>query len=66
MVCPRYGLAMNREYLIIDIGLGAEKAEDYDIILTEEDKKAIEWYKKESEKAKKEGRHIIWYAPDMD
>lgn len=47
---------MNREYLIIDIGLGAEKAEDYDIILTKEDKKAIEWYKKESEMLrKKEG-----------
>lgn len=56
---------MNREYLIIDIALGAEKAEDYDIVLTEEDKKAIEWYKKESEKAKKEERRIVFFAPDM-
>ena len=57
---------MNREYLIIDIALGAEKVEDYDIILTDEDKKAIEWYKKESEKAKKEGKRIVFFAPDMD
>ncbi|WP_311491729.1 hypothetical protein [uncultured Anaerococcus sp.] len=57
---------MNREYLIIDIALGAEKVEDYDIILTDEDKKAIEWYKKESEKAQKEGKHIVFFAPDMD
>ncbi|WP_308652541.1 hypothetical protein [uncultured Anaerococcus sp.] len=56
---------MNREYLIIDIALGAEKAEDYDIVLTEEDKKAIEWYKKESEKAKKEERRIVFFATDM-
>lgn len=51
---------MNREYLLIDIGLGAEKLEDYDIELTEEDKEAIEWYKRESEKAKREGRHIVF------
>ena len=57
---------MNREYLLMDIALGAEKAEDYDIELTEEDKKAIEWYKKESEKAKKEGKSIVFYAPDED
>ncbi|MBP2016145.1 hypothetical protein [Anaerococcus degeneri] len=56
---------MNREYLIIDIALGAEKAEDYDIVLTEEDKKAIEWYKKEYEKAKKEERRIVFFATDM-
>lgn len=57
---------MNREYLLIDIGLGAEKLEDYDIELTEEDKEAIEWYKRESEKAKREGRHIVFYAPGED
>ncbi|WP_308748956.1 hypothetical protein [uncultured Anaerococcus sp.] len=57
---------MNREYRIIMIALGEGTAEDYGIELTDEDKKAIEWYKKESEKAKKEGRHIVFYAPDMD
>lgn len=57
---------MNREYLIIDIGLGAEKVEDYDIILTEEEKERIKRYQEESAKAKKEGRRIVWYAPDMD
>lgn len=48
------------------IALGSEKIEDYDIELTEEDKKAIEWYKEESEKAKREGKHIVFYVPDMD
>ncbi|MEQ0488841.1 hypothetical protein ABLW17_07235 [Anaerococcus murdochii] len=57
---------MNREYLIMRIALGRTTAEANHIILTKEDKKAIEWYKKESEKAKKEGRHIVFYAPDMD
>lgn len=57
---------MNREYLIMRIALGSEKAEDFGIELTEEDKKSIEWYRKESEKAKKEGRRIVFYAPDED
>lgn len=48
------------------IALGSEKAEDFGIELTEEDKKSIEWYRKESEKAKKEGRRIVFYAPDED
>lgn len=46
---------MNREYLIMRIALGDTTAEANDITLTDEDKGAIEWYKKESEKAKKEG-----------
>lgn len=57
---------MNREYLIMRIALGGTTAEENNIILTEKDKEAIEWYKKESEKAKKEGRHIVFFAPDMD
>ena len=57
---------MNREYLIMRIALGRTTAEANHIILTKEDKKAIEWYKKESEKAKKEGKQIVFYAPDMD
>ncbi len=57
---------MNREYLIMRIALGDTTAEANNIILTEEDKEAIEWYKRESEKAKREGKHIVFYAPDMD
>lgn len=57
---------MNREYLIMRIALGDTTAEANNITLTDEDKEAIEWYKKESEKVKKEGRHIVFYAPDMD
>lgn len=57
---------MNREYLIMRIALGDTTAEANNIILTEEDKEAIEWYKEESENAKREGRHIVFYAPDMD
>ena len=57
---------MNRECLIMRIALGDTTAEANNIILTEEDKEAIEWYKDESEKDKREGRHIVFYAPDMD
>lgn len=35
---------MNKEYLLIGIALGAEKAEDYNIELTEEDKERIKRY----------------------
>lgn len=55
---------MNREYLLMGIALGDTTAEANNIILKEEDKEAIEWYKEESEKAKREGRHIVWFAPD--
>ena len=57
---------MNREYRIIMIALGEGTAEDYGIVLTEEDKERIKRSQEESVKAKKEGRHIVWYAPDMD
>lgn len=57
---------MNREYLLMSIALGKTSAEANNITLTDEDKKAMEWYKKESEKAKKEGKHIVFFAPDMD
>lgn len=46
------------------IALGEGKPEDYDIELTEEEKERIKRYQEESAKAKKEGRHIVWYAPD--
>ena len=46
------------------IALGEGTAEDYGIELTEEDKERIKRYQEESAKAKKEGRYIVWYAPD--
>lgn len=55
---------LNREYLIMRIALGDTTAEANNITLTEKDKEAIEWYKRESEKAKKEGKFIVFYAPD--
>lgn len=57
---------MNREYLIMRIALGSEKACDYGIVLTEEEKERIKRYQEESSKAKKEGKQIVWYAPDDD
>lgn len=57
---------MNREYRIMMIALGEGTPEDYNIVLTEEDKERIKRYQEESAKAKKEGRHIVWFAPDED
>ena len=57
---------MNREYVIIGIALGKTTAEKNNIVLTEEEKERIKRYQEESAKAKKEGRQLIWYAPDMD
>ncbi|MBZ2386753.1 hypothetical protein [Anaerococcus murdochii] len=57
---------MNREYVIIGIALGKTTAEKNNIVLTEEEKERIKRYQEESAKAKKEGRQLVWYAPDMD
>lgn len=57
---------MNREYILIGIACGDTSAEANNIVLTPEDKKAIEWYRAEAEKAKEEGRSIVFYAPDED
>lgn len=57
---------MNREYLLIRIACGDTSAEANNIVLTPEDKKAIEWYRDEAEKAKEEGRSIVFYASDED
>lgn len=56
---------MNREYRMM-IALCEGTPEDYNVELTEEDKESIEWYKKESKKAKNEGKSIVFYAPDED
>ena len=57
---------MNREYVIIGIAFGKTTSEKNNIVLTEEEKERIKRYQEESAKAKKEGRRIVWYAPDMD
>lgn len=57
---------MNREYLLIRIACGDTSAEANNVVLTPEDKKAIEWYRAEAEKAEREGRSIVFYAPDED
>ena len=57
---------MNREYLLIRIACGDTSAEANNVVLTPEDKKAIEWYRAEAEKAKEEGSSIVFYAPDED
>ena len=57
---------MNREYLIIGIALGKTTAERNNIVLTEEEKERIKRYQEESAKAKKEGRKLVWFAPDED
>ena len=44
---------MSRQYRIIMIALGEGSPEDYGIVLTEEVKKAIEWYEKNLKKPKK-------------
>lgn len=55
---------MNREYVIIRIALGKTTADKNNIVLTEEEKERIKSYQEESAKAKEEGRHIVWFAPD--
>lgn len=57
---------MNSEYLLIRIACGDTSAEANNIVLTPEDKKAIEWYRAEAEKAERECRSIVFYAPDED
>ena len=57
---------MNREYRIMMIALCEGTPEDYNVELTEEEKERIKRYQEESDEAKKEGRRIVWYAPDMD
>lgn len=53
---------MNREYLNMRIALGKTTAVANNIELTDEDKKAIEWYKKGSENAKIEGRFVVFFC----
>ena len=48
------------------IALGEGNPEDYDIELIEEDEERIKRYQEESAKAKKEGKKLVWFAPDED
>lgn len=57
---------MNREYLLIRIACGDTSAEANNIVLTPEERKRVDKYKAKAEKAKREGRSIVFYAPDED
>lgn len=57
---------MNREYILISIATGRTSAEVNNIVLTPEERKRVDRYKAKAEKAKREGRRIVFYAPDED
>lgn len=57
---------MNREYILIGIATGRTSAEANNIILTDEEKRRVNRYREKVEKAKKEGKNIVFYAPDED
>lgn len=57
---------MNREYILIGIATGRTSAEANNIILTDEEKQRVNRYREKAEKAKKEGKNIVFYAPDED
>ena len=55
---------MNREYILIGIATGRTSAEANNIVLTPEERKRVERYRAKSEKAEREDRSIVFYAPD--
>lgn len=57
---------MNREYLLIGIANGRTTAEANNIVLNSKEINRVERYRAEAEKAKREGRSIVFYAPDDD
>lgn len=57
---------MNREYILIGIAKGRTTAEANNIILTDKEKQRVNRYREKVEKAKKEGKNIVFYAPDED
>ncbi|MHC5099775.1 hypothetical protein ACYSNN_08105 [Peptoniphilus genitalis] len=57
---------MNREYILIGIAKGRTTAEANNITLTEKEKQRVNRYREKVEKAEKEGRSIVFYAPDED
>lgn len=57
---------MNREYILIGIASGRTTAEANNITLTDKEIERVNRYREKAEKAKKEGRNIVFYAPDED
>ena len=55
---------MNREYILIGIATGRTSAEANNIVLTPEERKRIERYRAKAEKVEREGRSIVFYAPE--
>ena len=57
---------MNREYILIGVAKGRTTAEANNITLTDKEKQRVNRYREKVEKAKKEGKNIVFYAPDED
>ena len=57
---------MNREYILIGIANGRTTAEANNIRLTDKEKQRVKRYREKAEKAEKEGKNIVFYAPDED
>lgn len=57
---------MNREYILIGIAKGRTTAEANNITLTDKEKQRVKRYREKAAKAKKEGKKIVFYAPDED
>lgn len=57
---------MNREYILIGIANGRTTAEANNITLTDNEIERVNRYREKAEKAKKEGKNIVFYAPDED
>lgn len=57
---------MNREYILIGIANGRTTAEANNITLTDKEKQRVKRYREKAEKAEKEGKNIVFYAPDED
>ncbi|WP_187360328.1 hypothetical protein [Peptoniphilus harei] len=57
---------MNREYILIGVAKGRTTAEANNITLTDKEKQRVNRYREKVEKAKKEGKNIVFYTPDED
>lgn len=57
---------MNREYILIGVAKGRTTAEANNITLTDKEKQRVKRYREKAEKAEKEGKNIVFYAPDED
>lgn len=57
---------MNREYILVGIASGRTTAEANNITLTDKEIERVNRYREKAEKAKKEGKSIIFYAPHED